>query len=487
MENQKPILPHRQPQEGRGGGNIEVDAMISQLKRNQYRKERTSQESVVTLSNGAKALKVRKRKRRSKQPHKEREKNKKRFFWGVLIIGGGLFVCVIIGVLSILALYNGKSFYNKTQRELQASCGASDLKIDHIRVTPVSINAQRIAAKWGTHSFLQSIDIGDISGDLSLSSFLSKHWEGEEIRAKKATLLFGNPKTSQTPRNQWSALSYKFPLYKIEKTDVFFGMKSMHAPRVMGGQGSLHLPKDKAPFILFEGGKLEGMGLPAMEVTSGLGVLNKDNMELDVRLSSANRAMSIGQLQVLGTIPSGSIDVLSFRVKADKMPIEFFLGEGLGRVLQGNMSASLGEFSCNIGRQKPENMALELPFESKGLRLYDLPFLTYLRSFSGDSRYVHPIFSEATGTISWSTSKITMHHLYLESPRFLKIKGFITVEDNQLKGKLNVGLPLHLFTKERPIPACFSKPRDGFVFISLHLSGDVHAPQDDFEKQMKTQ
>ena len=79
-------------------------------------KERGHEEGeLVTRADGTQAIKVRKKKRRSNQPHKEQERAKQRFRIIKLGIAFVLLTLVVVAAASMLFYYNSSSFREDTR------------------------------------------------------------------------------------------------------------------------------------------------------------------------------------------------------------------------------------------------------------------------------------------------------------------------------------------------------------------------------------
>lgn len=81
---------------------------------------------------------------------------------------------------------------------------------------------------------------------------------------------------------------------------------------------------------------------------------------------------------------------------------------------------------------------------------------------------------------------VSLDHLHLISSRLINLQGNISVSrEGQLSGELLVGIPARLFNKNRPAPAIFSTPHNGYISTKVTLSGSIHNPHDDLNERLR--
>jgi hypothetical protein len=460
-----------------------VDEMMARLKRHNRDKEQQDKikdGELVTRPDGSQVIKVKKRRRRSKQPSK---KTNPKLKWAIIGTASALAMALVAFTIFIIAKYNGTSFKEKTEISISKLVAADLTKLEQLRVTPLSAAASKATISWDKESFFQSAKFSAIKADLKVTSFLSRAWNGEEILADSGTIQLQLPEQNRAESIDSITSNYRFKSYRCEKLDLLFG-DSEGAPSVKGVHASLQQLPDSHYQVVFNNGTIDIPNWPKLEVSSGILTLKSSNAEIEARLGASGNK---GELLIKGIIYKDKDQPVLLDVKSINYPIEDVLGEDFGRIIEGYIHSDMGALSYNPKQDDFNALSFIMPFNSNQLNISELPMLNDLRDLTGKSQYLHPSFTHCRGTIMRNLNGISLSNLNLISSQLLSIEGNISVNaQGQLSGELKVGIPSRLFDSKTPAPKIFSAPKDGNIYVKVTLGGTVHSPYDDFNARLKS-
>lgn len=460
-----------------------VDEMLDRLKQSDRAKRAThdmEEGELITRPDGSQVIKVRKRKRRSRQSAKKTNRRSQR---AVLMSLVGLLVVAIGGMVFIIAKYNGSSFKDKTEATISAVTGATKTELTQLKVSPLSATASEATLTWANDSYYHSANFSGIKAGIKATSFLSSNWIGEEIVAQQGDVRLQIPSDQATQPDSPIASPYRFDTFRCNKLNLRFGLEQ-NAPSITASQVSLGQNPSNVYQVLFNGGVLQIPQWPAMEIASGILTLNPASTAIEARLAAG--AALAGEIVVTGDIARHTASPVKLHVQSRNFPIQELLGKDLGRIIQGDINSEMGTLTFDYSRTNGEALDFVMPFNSNELSMSELPMLTDLEALTGDSHYTRPTFSHCKGTITRSVKGMRLDQLYLISSRLLTLQGGISVDQHGLlEGELEVGLPARLFGKNRPAPAIFSAPRDGYVHTKVSISGSIHNPHDDLNDRLR--
>ncbi|MGB2427871.1 MAG: hypothetical protein ACPIGG_00085 [Akkermansiaceae bacterium] len=461
-----------------------IDEMMARLKQSQRDEEtqkRIKEGELITRSDGSQVIRVRKRKRRSKQPPKALHPN---FKWALIGSAAGLILMVTLITVYIIVKYNGATFKNETESTIAGLVGAKSTELTQLRVTPISASASQADIQWGNMTFYHSAKFENIRADIKATSFLSRNWIGEEIVAELGKIRLQIPSTQSNDRRKRIDLPYRFQSYRCEKLDILFGDPDA-ACSVTGLHGTLQQLSDSRFQIAFNNGVVEISNWPQLEIASGVITMNGSNTEVDVRLADSDSHK--GELLVNGIAYKDKNEPVVMTVKSVNYPMEKLLGQDLGRFIQGNIHSEMGSLTYDHSKENGENLRFVMPFNSNQLMVSEFAMFNDLRDLTRKTQYLHPSFNFCRGTIVHTLDGVSLSNLKLVSSKLLSIEGNIKVNrEGALSGKLKVGIPARLFDSESPAPSIFSAAEDGNVYTEVTLGGTIHNPHDDLNARLKS-
>ncbi|MBK1790962.1 hypothetical protein [Persicirhabdus sediminis] len=467
MSSEKPFEPK----------NNTADDNISQLKKELNQTHGVPDGELITRPDGTQVIKARKRKRRSKQPHKEEAKKRLK----KIIIGASFLalmgIALVVGIFIILAKYNSDSFKKQSESDIAAFTDAAQVKVHRMTVTPASAKISAIEASWPANSTIQKAEFKQIATRFKLSTFFGKYWKSAELSAATGSLHLQLP-TGPAAAEESKSSPFAFDFYRSFSTDIFFGpsTKGVALRKAQCTFDELY----GVPQSMIQDATLQHPFWPNLQVKNVLLKHNTaDNTELTgVIMPTANSGS--GLINVTGKINIYADETNELELKITDFPIQQLVGDGrklrLDRFLDGAIDAPLA--SLDINPRNPDTLKIEAAFESRRLNLQGLTFLRTLRRELGQSWYDKPVFDESNGTlIIENGGDVTIDNLSFTARDKLQLRGSITCsKTNELSGTLEVGLPA---IENSSRPDGFSASSNGYYWAEVTLSGTVTRPKDD--------
>lgn len=460
--------------------------MMARLKKNEHHKQQSNHKEngeLVTRSDGSQVVKVRRRKRRSKQPVKEKKLLNSKIKWTILFSIIGIAILSVAGTVFIIAKYNGATFKQKTEANISRLSGATHTEITQMRVTPISGKARKAQLTWDQHSFIQSAIFQHLDADILATSFLSSGWTGEEIVASQGDVILRTPLLVSEHADDLFISPYNFGSYRCNRLNLRFG-DNKGAPAITDMSMWLWKLPDGRSQIVFKNGRLIMDGWPELRISSGNATLNNSDIEIDTLLEAGKTQN--GELTVKGTLRRDISKAISLDVRAKNYPLQELLGKGLGRIVRGEISSELGTLQYAYDRQPEHALSFVMPFTSTEIQMRELPLFSDLKNLTGDTQYVRPFFNICNGTLKRTSDGVTIDEIDFKSTSMITLIGKISVEnDGRMYGNLTVGLPRRYFDPAK-LPSGFVGPKDGQYTVDVTVSGTIHNPYDNLNEILKS-
>lgn len=468
-----------------------IDEMMDRLKESPS--EIPGDGELVTRSDGSQAIRVRKRKRRSTQPHKEQSERTRR---ARIIQVSAALILVFLAALTVggAVIYsNSKPFREGVIRMIGQSSGATaDLKT--FRMNPKTANAGNLALDWPVGNVLENLNVRGINAEVFPISFLGNSLSGEEITVAEANLSLRLP----TPGEATRAIArsegeppirfnrYRTPLLNVSlnsgDTPILrlYKSEATLSSRTVGGQPQMRLYR----------GELAIPGWPKYRMDRALIEFHGPETDI-ISMRVLHDTDDRGSLSLSGTISPYQPDQASnLTVTLDAFQISGIVGPAMGNIISGRIDSVSAAKSNFLSFSPAANPAakLDLAFvvnPTSGIQLQGFPFLFSLSQLlDGNDWFETPIFdSDAKGVIHRENGSIEFRDLDLESKGLLAIRGNLKAAPNQaLAGNLRVGLPEAMIPKSSRLKSMFGPPEEGFRWISLKIGGSPAAPTDNFKE-----
>jgi hypothetical protein len=468
-----------------------IDEMMERLK-SRPSEEPIENGQLVTRSDGSQAIRVRKRKRRSHQPHKEELSKNRRA--RMLQVSGALILLLLAAFAAGAAVVyaNSAPFRDGLVRKIAQVTGA-DVELLRFRMNPSSANADAINLTWPAGGVLDALAVRGIRAQIAPQSFLGKSMSGEEVAAQAGTLQLRLPTQPKAPRSSSdadSAAILRFRRYAISKLNVGLGDSSAPLMKLWNSEASLQMSgSTPRPMLLLNRGDLSIDGWPKLTLDRAHIEFRGSQVDLLGMLLRYN-ADERGAFKLNGSIsPHDSSRASTLVVGFESYQLAGVAGPELGNLFSGRIdtfpSASSNFLTFTPGNLTDSSLVAEFknsvtsPFEVNGF-----PFLADLSRLLDDVWFSRPVFEgDVRGVIRRSNGSVTLSSLSMASKARMAMTASVTVaKDRRISGEIEVGIAEAMVkaAKNPALELMFAKEREGFRWATLKVSGGVGAPADNF-------
>ncbi len=471
-----------------------IDEMMEKLQ-NRTAEDPNQDGELVTRADGSQAVRVRKRKRRSQQAHKEALNHNRRSKIVQVTISLVALLLVLFACGIAIVYANSAPFRKNLVQKISLLTGANaDLR--QFRVTPTRANAELLTLTWPEGNALREVSLRRTSAEISPSTFLGKSMRGEDVSLQEVTLGLRHPEAGKPsrisapdPKNH-ALLSFKF--YNTPKLRVLFGEPTMPFARMENVEATFQPENTKGiPQLLLNRGEITIQGWPKFKLERSHIEFSGDEVDV-VGMRLRHDGDNVGVLELSGTLLPYSPDRASlFAIQLQAFPIAGIVGPELGRFFPGHIdtlsSAKSNFLSVKLGPSPDSTLVISYtssvtaPFE-----ITNFPFLLGLGQILDDKWFERPIFnSEATGNLRRIGGTITLSDINFTDKGRLAIRGNLTMNpDKKLSGILEIGVAESMIgsAKIPKFASMFSAAEGGFRWLPIKISGTATTPADNFRE-----
>ncbi|MES2658424.1 MAG: hypothetical protein V4689_07385 [Verrucomicrobiota bacterium] len=467
-----------------------IDEMMDRLKGSPS--ENPEDGELVTRSDGSQAIRVRKRKRRSNQPHKDQTERTRR---ARIIQVSAALILVFVAALAVggAVIYaNSSPFREGIVGMIHQSTGAkAELKM--FRMNPKTANAGNLALEWPAGHLFQSFTCRGINAEVFPTSFLGKSLNGEEVTFEEGTLSLQIPNPGEAPlatAKAESAIPIQFKRYRTSNFNIALTNQGSPILKLYKSEASLSSQTVAGlPQMRLYRGDLAVTGWPNLRMNRAL--VDFRGSEIDVvGLTVHHPTDDRGSLELSGTIsPYKPDQVSNLVVGLDSFLVSGIAGPQLGRLISGRIDSVSSAKSNYLSFLPTANASptLDIAFSvtpTANIELQGFPFLIGIaRLLDEDDWFEKPFFdSDATGVIHREKGVISFRDLNFVSKGRMAIQGEIAMTPNmELSGNLQVGVPDAMIPKTSRLKSMVGPPKDGFRWIALKIGGSAVSPTDNFK------
>lgn len=466
-----------------------IDEMMDRLK--QSSAENPDNGELVTRADGTQAVRVRKRKRRSKQPHKQDAQRTRR---ARVIQIAAAFVLVILAALTAgvgIIYANSSPFRNSLVAKIQESSGAEP-EIQQFRMNPKTANANFLTLQWPEGNVLKAMNFRGLNAEIFPSSFLGKSMDGEEVTAIESKVVLQYPAIDQAKRKSpasSNALPVNFARYRSRMLDITLG-SAPGASGLFKTEGSFTPSNIKGrPQLSLSKGELHIPNWPKFRLDRALIEFQGDEADI-ISLRLLHEKENKGSFLLSGRVsPYQPQQPGSLGVSLESFEISGLLGPAFGILIKGEIDTQSGSNSLSFRPAADSSAKLDVTFAASpnsSIEIYGFPFLRAISQALGDDEwFLSPVFDDQnSANIVRDAGTVTLRNIKFESKSRMAIRGEISLNaKNMLSGTLEVGISdtMLLSSKHERLINMFGPTNEGFRWITLQLGGPVNAPTDDFK------
>lgn len=451
---------------------------------------------LVTRSDGSQAIRVRKRKRRSTQPHKERaDRNRK-----VRIVQvSAAFILLLLAALAIGAAVvyaNSKPFREALVTRISQATGAKP-DLETFRMNPRTANSGKLTLQWPQGNVLDTLSLRQLSAEIFPASFLGKAFTGEEVTVSEASLTLRLPQPGESLREIPASdglLPVRFKRYRTPAFNLTLDTSEGKILQLNGTEASFSQDTvGGKPQMRLYHGDLGIPGWPKLRLDRGLIEFRGEETDI-IGLRLMHELEDSGSFALSGTItPYQPAYLSSLAVSLESFQLSGLIGSQFGDLLSGRIDSSPTAKS-NSFSFKPSvgtSPVLEVAFSVSPLSAIEVRRFPFLASLSNlldeDDWFLKPVFdSDATGVLHRQNGTITLRDLNLESKGRMILRGDLSMNTNQsLSGNLRIGLPDSMIPTTSRLKTVFSPPQDGYQWAAVKISGTAALPADNFQQLLE--
>lgn len=470
-----------------------IDEMMERLK-SRPSEDPLENGELVTRADGSKAIRVRKRKRRSHQPHKDElaQTRKAR----MLQVSGALILLMLaLFAAGAAIVYANSAPFRENLTEKIAKVTGAKVEMLRFRMNPTAANADVVTLTWPAGNVLSELTTRGLRAQIAPQSFLGKAMVGEEVSASEGTLRLRIPETGKPSREvaaEGGVSPVRFGRYAIPKLNVTVGDAAAPIAKLFNSEASLQTSgSTPRPLLLLSQGELVIDGWPKLGLDRAhieFRSSQVDVLSMRLRYNGDER----GVFELAGTVSpfeTGRASTLS--VGFESYQLAGIAGPELGGLFVGRVD-STPSASSNFLTFTPGNLAdtslvteftssVTTPFKVSGF-----PFLPALAQVLGDKWFENPVFeSDVRGVIRRNNGIISLSSLRFENKARMTLTGTVNAsKDRRISGDLEVGVAESMIkaSKNPALEFMFGREREGFRWTTLKISGGVAAPADNFRE-----
>jgi hypothetical protein len=470
-----------------------IDQMMDRLK-NRPAEDPLQDGELVIRADGTKAIKVRKRKRRSRQPHKEMLKHQRR---ARMLQVSGVLILLLLAAFAIgsgLIYANSAPFREKMLAMIRSSTGA-EVELEQFRVNPANAVAGRMVLTWPEGAMLHDLNVRGVSAAIAPSFFLGKSLKGEEVTCSDGILRLRAPDSAApalTAAGTVTSSPIHFKRFAIPSFTVRMGNPAQPPVSLVGAEASFQpVSENGRPQLLLNRGEILLSGWPKIKIDrSHIEFRDRDIDIVGMRLMHEDDSRGVFELS--GTVTPFEVHNPSLLdVRLDSFPFGGIAGPELGQLFAGRIDTETkinsNYFSFTPGADA--GMTLEVSFRNAinaPIELQAFPFLNSLALMLGDNWFERPVFETgASGRLRRVDASVALDDLEFEQKARMALRGGLALAaDRQLTGRLEIGITEVMIraSGNRKLEAMFGPVDQGFRWLALNITGTGSKPVDDFLK-----
>jgi hypothetical protein len=468
-----------------------IDQMLERLK-NPPSEEPIEDGELVTRADGSQAIRVRKRKRRSHQPHKEQLRIQRRTRM-IQVSGAVILVLLAAFTIGIAIIYsNSAPFRENVVRMISQSSGAQ-AELEQFRVNPTRANAGRLVLTWPEGNTLRELSVRGATAVINPASFLGKSLTGEEITAVDGILSLSVPhsgKPLRTVQPPDGLLPVRFNRYAVSRLQLQIGDATQPLILAREIEASFQPAKENnRPLLLLNRGDISIRGWNKLKLERSHIEFRGSEMDI-VGLRLLHESDNRGFLDLSGTVSPYNPDSPStLAVRLENFLLSGIAGPEMGELISGRVHSvtSLDSNKLTFTPDSDSAASLAVSFSNSPTQTIEIrgfPFLASLARLLEDNWFERPVFDiDATGKLRRNGQTVTFEDLDFEYKGRMILRGNLSMgADRRLSGQFRVGIAEAMVrtASNRRIDEMTGPAEDGFRWLDLNISGNAKNPSDNF-------
>lgn len=405
-------------------------------------------------------------------------------------------IALLFVVVAIAAFFWTKNYIKSDEfRSFLSGEASSSLEgevvIQKLNVDNWSIQTEGVELKNGNG--LQAIQISNFSGGVAPLAVLNKTWKITGLTADSLHVVVGDKEKKQQKKQKKreavppvvktsKKTEFKSKKESVKKDDFF---KSLVPNKLELGELKVKevsgLVQRKGKDFRWEGISVEAKGSDEkIEAKLSGGIVHipvklvpvwkpvEVNLELteerfDIKSAVLN-GVGNSELKLTGT-GDFSGDDLNLKGNFKDLPVQDLLKKKWKERLSGTLETNF----VVTGGGKEIKVDGDLKLEGGVLK--NLPFLSKIEKFTGDSRYTSLELDVFQSKVTHLRDKLQLNEIEIESKGLLKLVGNFELEDETYVADLSIGFPESTLSKVPGLKLSSLKFVDGYFWTPLKMSG----------------
>ena len=462
------------------GGDI-----IARLDKNTKGEESENEtREVVSLEDGTKVVRVRRRKR--KHDHETFKKVERRWAMPAFFL---FLVLLFVGLLSAVGFVYYKvtkmatlEYKTQLEKEWASEWGATAVEVGAVSATPFELVARDIKVQFPASSALSKVEISYANAKINPISFFTARYWGDSLSLGASSVRLNLSSSQFKPLNiQDPVKAFGSSFARVQcsslQVDVYQDERLILQGHKM--EADLQVKEDASLLMYLNSGDMSLGALPKASLDSGLVKVKNGAIELfDTKFKNEKTS---GQWFLRGSYKEQQNLKKLFRMEAQLMPLSQVIGDRLALLFSGLISfeetnVSFGESPLNFPFYKIEGKV-------QSLFIRRFSFLGCLSQMYASETYrtkaqfisVHPL------EIVSNEEGVSLVNIDIKESNLMALSGELTLGTaDKIVGKLEVGVPDNLALRDEitEVHPIFKRESGSYYWFPVTISGKVSEPLD---------
>ncbi len=447
----------------------------------------------------------RRRKRRTHQPKKVRERRLK-------VLKRALWFGVLPCLIGVVALYllltsrvGGEGFRESASGRLSELSGMN-LEFGRFDLRGFLLGSRKVDAGSHPGTLFQGAEINAIKAELRPGTMLSDSWDMKTVQAADGKLRFGP--AGRTASQAWGAdarpaggdllraglgfglssdpSTVAFELLHIADADLFWDPvgASAESPFIEGCTLSADPPSGRAVPVTLGKGELKVPGWVPLSLINVSGAVEGSDFQIRRGVLRQLGGEQAGEMTASGSISLRGTGAYALDFDLARLDLFRLVHEAWTERIAGRIS---GEFHVGGELSQPGSMHASGAFVGEEVTLSNNDILRRLNSALMEARLNFIKFRELKGTLHRDSVGWVIDDIDGESLGLLRLRGRVVLRhDETIEGDLQVGIAIDILDNiEGGHPECFGPPDSGFCWAPMKITGLIEDPRDSLTSELE--
>ncbi|MGI9241738.1 MAG: hypothetical protein ACR2RV_13130 [Verrucomicrobiales bacterium] len=446
------------------------------------------------------SIEVRKRKRRSHQPAKERQRITGKLKRNVLLVTLAVILVLIGAYLLVNVRYQSDSYRSSLSSQATGFIGAST-ELSPLNIKGLSVRSRRMFIEPEDGALLQDAEFISLHGRLTYGSLLSSDWNLTSLNALHGKLNFRAPTKSFAGRDRSAAGSpltgaglgfsskptaFNIQNARVGSTDFVWANGLKETIFVEGATLSSQQIGPETEMLIVDA-KLRFGEWPEFDLETAEVSFSKDEIRVkDALLHHELLGNSAGDAMLSGVVDmSGASPVADFVCELTEIPAKSLVQEAWLGKIEGEVDTTL-RFKADLA--DPGSLQVSGPFWIRDGNFGDLTPTKRLAVFLAEPRISRINFHSIKGVITIDKDARSVDELEAHAAGLLKIRGSYKIKDDGvLSGSLDLSISNEILDKLPCGRPDFFTPVEGDSGMSstrVELGGTSSEPTEDLTTRL---